>query len=99
MMNAAPVPPGWAPSSGQTPSSGATASVGLVCRGSAGRVQSSPLTGDLGAYTKGDRVWLRITVYVLGRRAGEYGIVQMPGSRGYGIAPLFPPIAGINDSL
>ena len=42
---------------------------------------------------KGGRVWQRTTVYVLGRLAGEYGTVQMLGSRGYGIAPLFRSIA------
>ena len=67
--------------------------VRAVCRRSAGRVQSPSLTGYAGAYMQGGRVWQRITVYVLGRLAGEYGIVRMPGSRGYGIALLFRSIA------
>ncbi len=38
---------------------------------------------------KGGRVWQRTTVYVLGQPAGEYGTVQMQGSRGYGIVLPF----------
>src|SRR5215475_3412141 len=68
--------------------------VSAVCRRSAGRVQSPSLTDDAGAYTQGGRVWQRITVYVLGRLDGAYGIVQMLGSRGLGIVLLFHSIVG-----
>ena len=63
-----------------------------------GRIRQStmfrlPLAGDAGTETDGRQRMAGITVYVLERPAGAYGTVQMPESRGHGIAPRFRSIA------